>query len=146
MKNMKATKSNVQDLFPAIAHYKELLKEYLNRRPSGIRQKLAISLGTHKSFISQITNSHYRVPIPAHHVATIMSICHFSPDERKHFLSAYLAAHPDTHLPIADSIDEGRHVVHIEIPDLGDTDWEREVADAIRETAARMIALAQARK
>jgi hypothetical protein len=45
-------------------------------------------LGTHKSFISQITNPTYRVPVPARHVAAIMRICHFVPEERRAFLDA----------------------------------------------------------
>lgn len=142
---MKGEPNKAQDSSPEIVQYKKLLKACLDRRPSGIRQRLAASLGTHKSFISQITNPQYRVPIPTQHVASIMSICHFSSDERKRFLQAYRAAHPGTHLAVEDSVDAGRHVVHIEIPDLGDVEWEREVADAIRDTAARMIALAQAR-
>ena len=38
-----------------VAEYKTILKEYIDRRPSGMRQKLATALGKHKSFISQIT-------------------------------------------------------------------------------------------
>lgn len=143
---MKDTTNSVRELFPAVVRYKTMLKEFLDRRPSGTRQKLAASLGTHKSFISQITNPQYRVPIPAHHVSTIMNICHFSPDERNSFVSAYLEAHPGVHLPVESSMEKGRQIVHIEIPDMGDQNFEREVADAIRETAARMIVLAQSRK
>lgn len=133
--------NNVQVLFPTIASYKKLFKTYLDRRPSGTRQKLASALGTHKSFISQITNPNYRIPIPSQHVTTMMSICHFSVDERKSFMKAYLLAHPGVHFPLEVWLDEGRHVVHIVIPDLGDAEQEHELAVAIRETAARMIAL-----
>ena len=78
----------------AIAAYKRLLKECLDRRPSGTRQRLAAALGTHKSFISQITNPTYRVPLPAQHVPAIFQICHFSPEERDAFIAAYEKAHP----------------------------------------------------
>ena len=36
----------------AVARYKELLRDYIDRRPSGLRGKLALALGKHKSFIS----------------------------------------------------------------------------------------------
>ena len=69
-----------------IAAYKTILKEYIDRRPSGLRQKLAAALGKHKSFISQITGPSYAMPIPVAHLQTIFDICHFSPTERKNFL------------------------------------------------------------
>ena len=78
-----------------VAAYKVILKEYIDRRPSGLRQKLATALGKHKSFISQITGPSYAMPIPVQHLATIFDICHFSPAERKAFLAAYAAAHPN---------------------------------------------------
>ncbi len=78
----------------AVAAYKRLLKAYLDRRPSGTRQKVAEALGTHKSFVSQITNPNYRVPLPAQHVGTIAKICHLSPEEMREFLAAYREAHP----------------------------------------------------
>ncbi|RMD64057.1 MAG: hypothetical protein D6826_03400 [Alphaproteobacteria bacterium] len=127
----------------AIAAYKRLLKTYLDRRPSGTRQRIAAALGTHKSFVSQITNPNYRVPLPAQHVNTIMRICHFSPEEQRAFLDAYHAAHPRP-APSGGSHGAARtHVLHIEVPHFKDPARQREVMDTIRDMAARIIRLAQ---
>ena len=79
----------------AVARYKELLRDYIDRRPSGLRGKLALALGKHKSFISQITNPAYAVPIPAGDLATIFALCHLAPEEREAFMRLYRAAHPE---------------------------------------------------
>ena len=127
----------------AIAAYKRLLKDCLDRRPSGTRQRLAAALGTHKSFISQITNPNYRVPLPAHHVPAILQICHFSPEERDAFIVAYEKAHPGQ-LPsgTVDSQPLGQTLT-IEVPRFADPARQAEVAETIREVAARIIALAK---
>lgn len=131
---------------PAIAAYKRLLRAYLDRRPSGTRQKLASALGTHKSFVSQVANPAYRVPLPAQHVAAIMRLCHFSPEERQAFAAAYRAAHPGAALgPEAEAPAApagGPLTLRIEVPALGDPARQRAVAETIRELAGRIIALA----
>ena len=78
----------------AVAEYKGTLRRVLENRPSGTRQRLATALGKNRSFISQITNPAYSVPIPAQHLPTIFDICHFSPEDRREFLEAYARAHP----------------------------------------------------
>ena len=78
----------------AIAEYKALLRRYIDRRPSGTRQKLAEAFGTHKSFISQITNPAYRVPLPAQHIPALFKVCHLNPEEQRAFLDVYARAHP----------------------------------------------------
>ena len=40
----------------------------LDNRPSGTRLKLAAALGKNRSFVTQITNPAYPVPIPAQHL------------------------------------------------------------------------------
>lgn len=135
-----------QEAEPAIAAYKRLLRAYLDRRPSGTRQKLASALGTHKSFVSQVANPAYRVPLPAQHVETIMRLCHFAPEERSAFVAAYRAAHPGAALgPEADAapMAPGPLTMRIEVPALGDAERQRAVAETIRELAARIIALAE---
>ena len=77
-----------------VAAYKRVLQDVLERRPSGMRQRLAEALGKNRSFISQISNPIYPTPIPAQHVESILEICHFSPPERERFLDAYRRAHP----------------------------------------------------
>ena len=91
---MTEATARVVDRAEAVATYKRILRTYIDRRPSGTRQKIALTLGKHKSFVSQITNPSYASPVPAPHLNAIFEICHFSPEERKTFLGAYAAAHP----------------------------------------------------
>src|SRR5262249_9016280 len=77
-----------------IVAYKRILQQVLDRRPSGMRQRLAEALGKNRSFITQIANPAYQTPIPAQHVHRIVEVCHFSAGERDRFLHAYHAAHP----------------------------------------------------
>ena len=76
-----------------IATYKTILRDAIDRRPAGMRARIALALGKHKSFVSQLTNPIYPMPLPARHVETIFEICHFSPEERRAFLKAYERAH-----------------------------------------------------
>ncbi len=61
-----------------VADYKAILRRVLDNRPSGTRLKLAAALGKNRSFVTQITNPAYLVPIPAKHVAIIFEVCHLS--------------------------------------------------------------------
>jgi hypothetical protein len=85
-----------------VASYKRLLQEVLDRRPSGTRQRLADALKRNRSFVTQIANPSYAVPIPARHVAAIFEICHFSPAERTAFMEAYHKAHPRSLVAVSD--------------------------------------------
>jgi hypothetical protein len=105
---------------PAVAAYKQILSDVLDRRPSGTRQRLAAALGKNRSFVSQITNPSYAVPIPAAHLDLIFEVCHFSLEERKNFISAYLLAHPNRPAPIHAAHKVKAHTVYL--PDLGDDD------------------------
>ena len=128
-----------------VAAYKRLLQGYLDRRPSGMRLKIANAIGKHKSFVSQITNPAYPVPIPARHLESIFSICHFSPEERDSFLAAYHAAHPlrsDGLRADAKAAKTSRSLT-IDLPDLGDTALEKEIEDTIRQFAQRVIDIAK---
>ena len=78
-----------------IAAYKTILQSSINGLPSGLRQKIALALGKHKSFVSQITNPNYSIPIPVQHLDTIFAICRFSQDECEQFLEHYILAHPE---------------------------------------------------
>lgn len=80
----------------AVAAYKGVLQDVLYSRPSGTRQRLAEALGNNASFISQISNPAYTVPIPTRHVEAIFDVCHFSAAERARFLEAYAIAHPSS--------------------------------------------------
>jgi hypothetical protein len=72
-----------------VADYKVILRRVLDNRPSGTRLKLAAALGKNRSFVTQITNPAYLVPIPAKHVAIIFEVCHLSGAERTAFQEAY---------------------------------------------------------
>lgn len=126
-----------------VAAYKTILRSYIDLRPSGIRLKIAEALGKHKSFVSQITNPAYKVPLPARHVGTIFEICHFSPEERQTFLAAYRAAHPNQSRWVKETVRSGAtHVLHIPVPAFGDAETQREVEETIRQFANRVIGLA----
>jgi hypothetical protein len=100
-----------------VADYKTLLQAVCDKRPSGTRGRLALALGTNRSFVSQLVNPNYVMPIPAQHLETIFEVSHFSPAERAAFLAAYDEAHPgrrETGEPAT-----GTRVVSLTVPDLG---------------------------
>jgi hypothetical protein len=109
----------------------------LDRRPSGTRQRLALALGKNRSFISQITNPSYAVPIPAAHLDIIFEVCHFSSEERRSFITAYLSAHPNRPAPIHAAHKVKAHTVYL--PDLGDDERNARlhtlVSDFVRQLA-----------
>lgn len=126
-----------------VAAYKSMLRDLLDRRPSGTRQKIALALGAHKSFVSQITNPSYAVPVPARHLATIFELCHFSPEERRRFLDAYRQAHPGRYPEAGPSESGDPTSLTIEIPPLRDARRRAELVESIRLYAEHAIALAR---
>ena len=127
----------------AVAAYKALLRDLIDLRPSGTRQRIAQALGTHKSFISQVTNPTLRVPLPAQHVEPIFRICHFSVEEQRSFLDLYTAAHPTQAVTFADLEAADQDVIRIVVPPFRDQQKRRDVEETIREFASRVIALAK---
>jgi HEAT repeat protein len=126
----------------AVAAYKQILRDCIDRRPSGTRQKIALALGKHKSFVSQITNPAYPAPVPARHLGTIFDLCHFSPEERAAFMAAYGAAHPRRRQALAPAAPgPHEHVIQIRVPALTDPRLQRELEETIRQMANRIIAL-----
>lgn len=128
-----------------VAEYKLLLKAVIERRPSGTRQKLAEAIGTHKSFVSQVTNPAYRVPLPAQHIPTLFRVCHFSGDEQRRFLEAYARAHPGQAGAIEELATIDADVLRIPLPHFDDPDTREEVESLIRDFAERVVSLAQRR-
>jgi hypothetical protein len=125
-----------------VAAYKQILRTCIDRRPSGTRQKIALALGKHKSFVSQITNPAYPAPVPARHLGTIFDLCHFSPEERATFMVAYRAAHPRRSQAVGPSVPgPHEHVIQIRVPALSDARLQREIEETIRQMANRIIAL-----
>jgi len=125
----------------AVAEYKRLLQEVLESRPSGTRRRLAEALGKNRSFVSQITNPTYSVPIPARHIESIFDICHFLPNERAQFLQAYGSAHP-RRLPDAAGTAQPRwRELTLRLPDLRNPAKNRQLDELIKETAQRLTHL-----
>jgi hypothetical protein len=125
-----------------IAGYKTLLRSVIDRRPSGLRGRLAMALGKHKSFVSQITNPSYSVPIPATDLTTIFEICHLAPAEREQFLALYREAHPDR-LQRPPRPLNAPHELRIALPQFQAEATAREVEAMILDFATRTIRLAQ---
>jgi hypothetical protein len=140
-----ATRSNLKapELGP-IATYKAILKDYIDRRPAGMRARIAGALGKHKSFVSQLTNPIYPMPVPARHLSAIFEICHFSAEERKTFLKAYRLAHPAR---AADGVsgEDGavsrRKVLSLEIPVLRTPGKQRALEALVRNFVERVAEL-----
>ena len=121
----------------AVAEYKTILRSVLDQRPSGTRQRLAAALGKNRSFVSQISNPNYAVPIPASHLETIFELCHFSAETRERFLAAYRRAHPRRFNLVSDAPPMRAHTIYL--PDLGDEGKNRKldalVADFVGQLA-----------
>jgi hypothetical protein len=115
--------------------YKTILRNVLNQRPSGTRQRLAAALGKNRSFISHITNPANPAPIPAPHLDIIFEICHFSPADRRSFMESFDFAHPHRarHFREAASL----RALRIDVLDFGDAKRNRAFDELIRDTARR---------
>jgi len=124
---------------PNVAQYKRVLQEVLEKRPSGTRLRLAEELGKNRSFISQITNPTYSVPIPARHVERIFEICHFSAPERRAFLDAYALAHPNR-IPRPTKPERWREI-QLKVPDLHHAERNRHLEDLLADVALRIARL-----
>ena len=128
-----------------VAAYKRLLQEFIDRRPSGLRLKIAKAIGKHRSFVSQITNPSYPIPVPARHLETIFRICHLAPEERQSFMAAYEAAHPRQPRDarrLARRVRE-RRVIEIDLPVVDDPALEREMEEFLRHMARQLEKLAR---
>ncbi len=116
-----------------VADYKRVLRQVLDNRPSGTRQRLAAALGTNRSFVSQMANPAYAMPIPAQHLEAIFEVCHFSPADRQTFTDAYIRAHPERR--------EGSDPAHrmrtitLRIADLGDPRKNRALDELVQRFA-----------
>jgi hypothetical protein len=123
----------------AVAEYKQVLKRVLDGRPSGMRQRLAEAIGKNRSFVSQISNPAYQVPIPARHVGLIFEICHFAPRERAAFLKAYSRAHPGR-LAVAADAGHARKIT-LTLPDLGSAGQNQQLETLIHDFVHRLALL-----
>jgi hypothetical protein len=120
----------------SVEAYKIILRNVLDRRPSGTRQRLAIALGKNRSFISQISNPAYPVPIPAPHLEVIFEICHFSGAEKRAFLESFARAHPMRSCAPRDG--PSLRALRLDVVDFGDVRRNREFDNLVRELARRL--------
>ena len=141
---MKAPPARVVADPAAVADYKKILQQVLENRPAGTRLRLAEALGKNRSFISQIANPAYSVPIPARHIEPLFEICHFLAAEKLQFLQAYQRAHPKR-VPTRPAEERPREIVLREIvlrvPDLRDREKNRQLEQLLQETAQRVARL-----
>jgi len=128
----------------AVARYKSIFRAVLDSRPSGVRLRLSRAMGKNRSFISQISNPAYPVPIPAQHVATILEVCHFSPAEKAAFLEAYRRAHP-RHAGRLDAAPRERALT-LHLPDLGSAKRNARLDALLNEFMRRLVALLKEEK
>lgn len=152
MKFMENSKSEIfvepttdQPREELVSEYKKTFQQFINLRPSGTRNKIATALGKNKSFVSQITNPSYSVPIPAKHLETIFNICHFSLKERETLLKQYTAAHPNYQYRIETAEDEPnvQSRLVLDVPVLNDHLRQQRVEGMIREFARQLFELMQ---
>jgi hypothetical protein len=125
----------------AVARYKSIFKAVLENRPSGMRLRLAHVLGKNRSFISQIANPAYPIPIPVQHLNTIFEVCHFSPAEKAAFLEAYGRAHP-RRAGRLDSVPRERTLT-LHLPDLGSQKRNAQLDALLQDFVRRLTALMQ---
>ena len=122
-----------------VVEYKKILQQVLENRPSGTRGRLADALGKNRSFISQITNPVYTVPIPSRHVERIFEVCHFVPGEKARFLEAYARAHPNR---LADGSGEPRRrEVVLTVPDYRDRKKNKLLDELLKKTVQGVVRL-----
>ena len=128
----------------AVAEYKRIFREVLDKRPSGMRLRLAHAMGKNRSFVSQISNPTYPVPIPIQHLNTIFEVCHFPPPAKAAFLAAYARAHP-RRMNRLDEIPRERTVI-LHLPDLGSAKRNAQLDTLMQEFARRLTAVLQDEK
>lgn len=121
----------------AVAQYKRLLQAICDNRPSGTRGRLAAALGTNRSFVSQLVNPAYAMPIPAQHLPAIFEVCHVSVADRAAFLAAYDLAHPNRRG--ASTAEGGTRTVTLTVPDLGDKRRNQAVDDMLAEYVRHLV-------
>jgi hypothetical protein len=128
----------------AVAEYKRVFKEVLDSRPSGMRIRLAHAIGKNRSFVSQISNPSYPVPIPVQHLNTIFDVCHFPPPAKATFLAAYARAHPRRMGQLAEIPRERTIMLHL--PDLESSKRNGQLDALMQEFARRLIGILQDEK
>ena len=122
-----------------VATYKTVLRNILEERPSGTRQRLATALGKNRSFISHMCNPAYPAPIPAPHLEIIFEICHFPPAQKRLFLESFECAHPNRSRLARES--PSLRSLKLEVYDFGSEKKNRAFDELVRETTRRLAQL-----
>ena len=136
---MKETPSRAVADPAAVADYKRVLQQVLENRPAGTRLRVAEALGKNRSFISQITNPSYSVPIPAAHIERIFEICHFLASEKAQFMAAYQRAHP--HRVQGNSGETRWREIVLRVPDLRDRERNKQLDELMKDMLQRVLRL-----
>lgn len=124
-----------------VTAYKRLLQAVCDNRPSGTRMRLATALGTNRSFVSQLVNPAYAMPIPVQHLEAIFEVCRFSQAERRAFLAAYDEAHPGRR-EIADAPARTR-TLSVVVPDLGHARGNQAIDEMVGNYAHNLVRLVE---
>ncbi len=134
------TQNAIRPRVSLVVAYKQVLTTVLENRPSGTRQRLAEALDKNRSFVSQIANAAYPIPIPSQHLQTIFDVCHFTPGERREFMDAYSRAHPHRLTVVApsDTPAPSMRTLKLEVPDFGDPEKNQEFEDLLTALAKRI--------
>ena len=142
MPTMAATRDKRQE---RISAYKTTLRRFIDQRPSGVRRKIAEVTGTHKSFISQITNPSDATPLPARHIDAIFAVCHLSPEEKQAFLKEYHSAHPGLsgHAELRNAPQRHTRTLHLQVPVMQDERKQKALESLIRDTVRRLCELVE---
>jgi hypothetical protein len=140
-------KAPEEDREQLIRAYKTILHDVVERRPSGLRLKIAEGIGRNKSFVSQITSPNYPIPIPRKHLNQIFELAHFTSEEKAKFLDYYRRAHPrvDARVPALRATEDDHRVLRLELPRLGSA-LDAQVDQLVRDFARRVTDLMKARK
>jgi hypothetical protein len=109
-----------------------------------MRIRLAHAIGKNRSFVSQISNPIYPVPIPVQHLNTIFEVCRFPPAAKTAFLEAYARAHPRRIGRLSEVPRERTIMLHL--PDLGSAKRNAQLDALLQEFARRLIAILQDEK
>ena len=120
----------------AINTYKTLLRVAVERCPSGTKQQIAKELGTSRSFVSQIFNPAYEVPVPAKHLDKLIRLCALTQPEEAAFRAAHMRAHPP---PAAKNRGGNQNELCIPLPEFESADQRKAVKQAILASAEAII-------
>ncbi len=123
----------------AVRQYKRILLRALERCPAGTRSRIARETGISKSFVSQIFNPSYDVPLPSKYVETVVGICDMNTDEAAAFQETYAIAHP---LVNGSKTGESEHELRIPLPKFKSMAQRQKTVAAIQEAAQAIINLA----